>query len=42
VFAIAMVVVVKADCQSFVAVDIGIIAAVVVVVYSSPLPLWGE
>ncbi len=36
-----MVVVVKADCQSFAAVDIVIIAATVVAVYSSPLPLWG-
>ncbi len=36
-----MVAVVKADCQSFVAVDIVVIAAMVVVVYSSPLPSWG-
>ncbi len=36
-----MVVVVKADCQSFAAVDIVVIAAAVVAVYSSPLPLWG-
>ncbi len=36
-----MVAVVKADCKSFVAVDIVVIAAAVVVVYSSPLPLWG-
>ncbi len=41
VFAIAMVVVVKADCQSFTAVDIVIITATVVAVYSSPLPSWG-
>ncbi len=36
-----MVAVVKADCQSFAAVDIVVIAAVVVAVYSSPLSLWG-
>jgi hypothetical protein len=42
VFAVVMVVVVKADCQSFAAVDIVVIAAAVVVVYSSPLPSWGE
>ncbi len=36
-----MVAVVKADCQSFVAVDIVVIAATVVVVYSSLLPSWG-
>ncbi len=36
-----MVAVVKADCQSFVAVDIVVIAAAVVTVYSSPLPSWG-
>ncbi len=36
-----MVAVVKADCQSFAAVDIVIIAAAVVTVYSSPLPSWG-
>ncbi len=41
VFAIMMVAVVKADCQSFAAVDIVVIAARVVAVYSSPLPLWG-
>jgi hypothetical protein len=41
VFAIAMVAVVKADCQSFAAVDIVLIAATVVAVYSSPLPSWG-
>ncbi len=41
VFAVAMVVVVKADCQSFVAMDIVVIAAVVVAVYSSPIPSWG-
>ncbi len=41
VFAFAMVAVVKADCQSFAAVDIVVIAAAVVAVYSSPLPLWG-
>ncbi len=41
VFAVAMVAVVKADCQSFAAVDIVVIAATVVTVYSSPLPLWG-
>ncbi len=41
VFAITMVVVVKEDCQSFAAVDIVVIAATVVAVYSSPLPLWG-
>jgi hypothetical protein len=40
VFAVAMVVVVKADCQSFTAVDIVVIAATVVAVYSSPLPSW--
>ncbi len=40
-FAVAMVAVVKADCQSFAAVDIVVIAAAVVAVYSSPLPLWG-
>ncbi len=39
VFAIAMVAVVKADCQSFAAMDIVVIAAAVVAVYSSPLPL---
>ncbi len=42
VFAVAMVVVVKVDCQSFAAVDIVVNAAAVVVVYSSPLPSWGE
>ncbi len=36
-----MVAVVKANCQSFVAVDIVVIAAVVVAVYSFPLPSWG-
>jgi hypothetical protein len=36
-----MVMVVKADCQSFAAVDIVVIAAVVVAVYYSPLPSWG-
>ncbi len=36
-----MLVVVKADCQSFVAMDIVIIAAMVVAVYSSPLLSWG-
>ncbi len=36
-----MVAVVKADCQSFAAVDIVVIAAVVVTVYSFPLPSWG-
>ncbi len=36
-----MVAVVKADCQSFAAMDIVVIAAVVVVVFSSPLPSWG-
>ncbi len=41
VFAVAMVAVVKADCQSFATVDIVIIAAAVVAVYSSPLPSWG-
>jgi hypothetical protein len=41
VFAVAMVAVVKADCQSFAAVDIVVIAATVVAVYSSPLPSWG-
>jgi hypothetical protein len=41
VFAVAMVAVVKADCQSFVAMDIVVIAAAVVAVYSSPLPSWG-
>jgi hypothetical protein len=41
VFAVAMVAVVKADCQSFAAVDIVVIAAVVVTVYSSPLPSGG-
>ncbi len=41
VFALAMVAVVKADCQSFAVVDIVVIAAAVVTVYSSPLPLWG-
>ncbi len=41
VFAVTMVAVVKADCQSFAAVDIVVIAAAVVAVYSSPLPLWG-
>jgi hypothetical protein len=41
VFAIAMVAKVKADCQSFATVDIVVIAAAVVVVYSSPLPSWG-
>jgi hypothetical protein len=33
--------VVKADCQSFAAVDIVVIAAAVVAVYSSPLLSWG-
>ncbi len=42
VFAVAMVVVVKADCQSFAAVDIVVIAAAVVAVYSSPLLSWGD
>ncbi len=41
VFAIAMVVLVRADCQFFAAVDIVVITATVVAVYSSPLPLWG-
>jgi hypothetical protein len=41
VFAVAMVAVVKADCQSFTAVDIVVIAAAVVAVSSSPLPSWG-
>ncbi len=41
VFAVTMVAVVKADCQSFAAVDIVVIAATVVAVYSSPLPSWG-
>ncbi len=41
VFAIPMVAVVKADCQSFAAINIVLIAAVVVAVYSSPLPSWG-
>jgi hypothetical protein len=41
VFAVAMVAVVKADCQSFAAVYIVVIAAAVVAVYSSPLPSWG-
>ncbi len=41
VFAVAMVAVVKADCQSFVAMDIVLIAAAVVVVYSFPLLSWG-
>ncbi len=36
-----MVAVVKADCQSFAAVDIVVIAVAVVAVYSFPLPLWG-
>ncbi len=36
-----MVAVVKADCQSFVAVDIVVIAVAVVAVYSSLLPSWG-
>ncbi len=36
-----MVAVVKADCQSFVAVDIVVIAATVVAVYSFPLTSWG-
>ncbi len=36
-----MVAVVKADCQSFAAVDIVVIAAVVAAVYSFPLPSWG-
>ncbi len=36
-----MVAVVKADCQSFVVVDIVVIAAAAVAVYSSPLPSWG-
>ncbi len=40
VFAIAKVAVVKADCQSFAPVDIVVIAATVVAVYSSPLPSW--
>jgi hypothetical protein len=41
VFAVAMVAVVKVDCQSFAAMDIGVITAAVVAVYSSPLPSWG-
>ncbi len=41
VFAVAMGAVVKADCQSFAAMDIDVITAAVVAVYSSPLPLWG-
>ncbi len=41
VFAVAMVVVVKADCQSFAAVDIVVIAATVVAVYFFQLPSWG-
>ncbi len=36
-----MVAVVKADCQSFATVDIVIIAAAVVAVYSFPLLSWG-
>ena len=35
-----MVAVVKADCQSFAAVDIVVIAAAVVAGYSSSLPSW--
>jgi hypothetical protein len=41
VFVIAIMVVVKADCQSFAAIDIVVIAVVVVAVYSFPLPSWG-
>jgi hypothetical protein len=41
VFAVAMVAVVNSDCQFFAAVDIVVIAAAVVAVYSSPLLLWG-
>ncbi len=40
-FAVAMVAVVKADCQSFAAVDIVVIAAAVIAVYTSPLLSWG-
>ncbi len=40
VFAVAMVAVVKADRQSFAAVDIVVIPAAVAAVYSSPLPSW--
>jgi hypothetical protein len=36
-----MVALVKADCQSFAAVDIVVIAAAVVAVYSFQLPSWG-
>ncbi len=42
VFAVAMVAVVKADCQSFAAMDIVVIAAAVVAVYSSPLPSYNR
>ncbi len=41
VFAVAMVAVVKADSQSFAAVDIVVIAAAVAAAYSFPLPSWG-
>ncbi len=41
VFAVAMVAVVKADCQSFAAVDIVVIAAAVIAAYFFPLPSWG-
>ncbi len=41
VFAVAIVAVVKADCQFFTAVDIVVITATVVAVYSSSLPSWG-
>jgi hypothetical protein len=42
VFAVVIVAVVKADCHFFTAVDIVVIVAVVVAVYFSSLPSWGD
>ncbi len=41
-FAVVIVVVVKADCHFFTAVDVVVIVAAVVVVYFSSLPSWGD
>jgi hypothetical protein len=42
VFAVVIVAVVKADCQFFMAMDVVVIVAVVVAVYFSSLPSWGD
>ncbi len=41
-FAVVIVAVVKADCQFFTAMDVVVIVAVVVAVYFSSLPSWGD